>query len=68
MTFTFYCVSGPEVQVLDYQTQQLKLLPLIAAAYALNMAGLVNLHQYIVVQNEIELGNFDHMQEVLEGY
>ena len=31
--------SGPEVPVLDYQTQQLQLFPLIAAAYALPWLG-----------------------------
>ncbi len=57
-------VRGPEVQVLDYQTQQLQLFPLLAAAYALVLAGQSLLRQYVSIQGEIEQGNFEHMQEV----
>ena len=64
---TCLCVSvcsGPEVPVLDYQTQQLQLFPLIAAAYALTLAGQALVRQYVTTQAEIEQGNFEHMQEV----
>ena len=33
-------ISEPETQVMDYQTQQYKLLPLLATAYAMSFAGL----------------------------
>ena len=56
--------SGPEVPVLDCQTQQLQLFPLIAAAYALTLAGQALQSQYVSTQAEIEQGNFEHMQEV----
>jgi len=52
------------VQVLDYQTQQLQLFPLLAASYALVLVGQALLRQYITTQGEIEQGNFSHMQEV----
>ena len=48
----------------NYQTQQLQLFPLIAAAYALTLAGQALVHQYITTQAEIEQGNFEHMQAV----
>ena len=50
--------------MLDYQTQQLQLFPLIAAAYALTLAGQALVRQYVTTQAEIEQGNFEHMQEV----
>ncbi len=56
--------SGPEVQVMDYQTQQLKLLPLIATAYALIGTGQFILGMYLQIQSEISEGNFDSLPEV----
>ena len=50
--------------MLDYQTQQLQLFPLLAASYALVLAGQALLRQYFTTQGEIEQGNFAHMQEV----
>ena len=56
--------SEPETQVLDYQTQQYKLLPLIATAYAMMFAG-----QYIGKKNDqtiskVAEGNLDSLPEV----
>ena len=55
---------GPECQVLDYQTQQMKLLPLIASSYALIQAGQYMLRYYAQARAEIAQGNFDDMPEV----
>ncbi|XP_064382734.1 peroxisomal acyl-coenzyme A oxidase 1-like isoform X1 [Halichondria panicea] len=56
--------GGPEVQVMDYQTQQLKLLPLIATAYALNISGIDMMRTYYQIQSEIMDGNFDSLPEL----
>lgn len=59
------CVfRGPECQVLDYQTQQLKLLPLIASAYALIQTGQFMLRHYARGHSEIAQGNLEVMPEV----
>lgn len=44
---TFLALSGPEAKVLDYQTQQQKLLPQLATAYAFHFAahGLLDFFQ-----------------------
>ncbi len=52
------------MQVMDYQTQQLKLLPLIATAYALNISGIDMMRTYYQIQSEIMDGNFDSLPEV----
>lgn len=55
---------APEVQVLDYQTQQMKLLPLIATAYALIQMGQFMLRHYAQARSEIAQGNLEVMPEV----
>ncbi len=52
------------MQVMDYQTQQLKLLPVIATAYALNISGIDMMRTYYQIQSEIMDGNFDSLPEV----
>ena len=49
---------------MDYQTQQFKLLPLIATAYALLATGQFMLGMYMQIQSEILEGNFDSLPEV----
>ena len=56
--------SEPETQVMDYQTQQYKLLPLIAATYAFLFAGDYMVQVYNETWSEISKGNFDSMAEV----
>ncbi|XP_064382738.1 peroxisomal acyl-coenzyme A oxidase 1-like isoform X2 [Halichondria panicea] len=56
--------GGPEVQVMDYQTQQHKLLPLIATAYALISTGQFMLRMYMQIQSEIMEGNFSSLPEL----
>ncbi len=49
---------------MDYQTQQMKLLPLIASAYALLQLGQYMLRHYAIAKAEIAEGNFEGMPEV----
>ncbi len=49
---------------MDYQTQQLKLLPLIATAYALKTSGMNMLKMFVQVQSEMRNGKFDSLPEV----
>ena len=55
---------GPETQVLDYQTQQYKLLPLLSVAYALNMAGVYMFRLFLSCRSEIVEGNLESLPEV----
>ena len=63
----FLLCSGPETQVLDYQTQQFKLLPLVASAYALCFAGLYMMRMHLEFQAEIYGGNLESLPEVRAG-
>ena len=56
--------SAREKQILDYQTQQLKLLPLIAATYAFTQAGLYMLRLHMQCKAEIAEGDFKSLPEV----
>ena len=49
---------------MDYQTQQYKVLPLLASAYALRFANQYMLKVYIHVTREIAEGNLDSLPEV----
>ncbi|CAI8005627.1 Peroxisomal acyl-coenzyme A oxidase 1 [Geodia barretti] len=58
-----------EVQVMDYQTQQFKLLPLLASAYALSSTGVAMMMMFIQgsnlsVRGQIEEGNLDLLPEL----
>jgi acyl-CoA oxidase len=57
-------ISQPETQVLDYQTQQYKLFPLLASAYAMKFASHYMLKMYSEVIGEISEGNLDSLPEV----
>ena len=56
--------SKPEVQVLDYKTQQYALLPLLATSYAFWFTAMETIKQYFQVQVEIGEGNLSNAQEV----
>ena len=49
---------------MDYQTQQYKLLPLLATAYAMSFAGLYMMKKHVHVTIEIAEGNLDSLPEV----
>ena len=57
-------LSVRERQILDYQTQQLKLLPLIASTYAFIQAGLYMLKLHFQCRVEIAEGDFKSLPEV----
>ena len=50
--------------MLDYQTQQFKLLPLIASAYAIMFAGTELRDIYFRSNSEIQQGNVELLPEV----
>uniref|UniRef100_A0A1X7T9X5 Acyl-coenzyme A oxidase n=1 Tax=Amphimedon queenslandica TaxID=400682 RepID=A0A1X7T9X5_AMPQE len=54
----------PETQVLDYQTQQFKLFPLLASAYAMKFAGHYMMKLYTEVTKEISEGNLKSLPEL----
>ena len=56
--------SEPETQVLDYQTQQFKLFPLLASAYAMKFASQYMLKLYVGITGEIAEGNLESLPEV----
>ena len=53
-----------EPQVLDYQTQQYKLFPLLASAYAYWFSGLKMRRTYFMLNYEIQQGNTERLPEV----
>ena len=62
--YMFY--SGPEPQILDFQTQQYKLLPLLATAYALMFVGRHMRDVYFQTNYEIQQGNVELLPEVTQ--
>ena len=49
---------------MDYQTQQFKLLPLLATAYAMTLAGETLSKMYFQFKQEAAEGRFDSLPEV----
>ena len=62
--YTVVYYRSPEVQVMDYQTQQFKLLPLIASSYALILTGQYMLRIHMQSRAEIADGNLESLPEV----
>ena len=58
-------LSGPEPQVMDYVTQQYKLFPELAAAYAFTFAGTYISALYMKTNKEILQGEVDKLPEVM---
>ena len=56
--------SEPEPQILDYLTQQHKLFPLLATAYAFHFTRIAMMKTYHAVNDQIMKGNFADSQEV----
>lgn len=46
MRYQFGPAGSPEVAVLDYSSQQLKLMPMLASCYALHFTGRYLVEQY----------------------
>ncbi|KAL2786977.1 acyl-CoA dehydrogenase/oxidase C-terminal [Aspergillus keveii] len=53
--------SGPELPVLDYPTVQIRILPLLATAFALHYTALAMQDTYTSTRKEIEAGNFESL-------
>ncbi|RXM36775.1 Peroxisomal acyl-coenzyme A oxidase 1 [Acipenser ruthenus] len=54
----------PEPQILDYQTQQYKLLPLLATAYAFHCVGQYMTQTYHRITGDISQGDFSQLPEL----
>lgn len=53
-----------EVQVMDYQTQQFRLLPLLASSYALSVTGIAMMMLFVQVRGQINEGNLESLPEL----
>ena len=49
---------------MDYQTQQFRLLPLLASTYALIMTGVAMMMMFMQVRGEMAEGNLESLPEV----
>ncbi|OWF50076.1 peroxisomal acyl-coenzyme A oxidase 1-like [Mizuhopecten yessoensis] len=56
--------GGPEAQIMDYQTQQYKLFPLIATAYAFRFTGHSIFNYYTTINANIEKGNLEDLPQL----
>ncbi|XP_059196333.1 peroxisomal acyl-coenzyme A oxidase 1 isoform X3 [Centropristis striata] len=54
----------PEPQILDYQTQQYKLFPLLATAYAFTFVGKYMRETYHRISGDIHQGDFSELPEL----
>ncbi|XP_038133967.1 peroxisomal acyl-coenzyme A oxidase 1 isoform X1 [Cyprinodon tularosa] len=54
----------PEPQILDYQTQQYKLFPLLAMAYAFTFVGQYMTEIYHCISEDINRGDFSQLPEL----
>ena len=63
--YIIYCFRGKEPQVLDYQTQQYKLLPLLATTYAFKFAAMGMSSIYSKISGEIDRGNLEALPQVI---
>lgn len=59
------CSREPEPQILDYQTQQYKLFPLLATAYAFHFVGAYIKNTYQRISGDISDGDLSELPEVL---
>lgn len=62
--------NGPEMSVLDYPTVQIRILPLVATAFALHYTGLSMQNVYQATREDIEGGDFRslaHMHSMSSG-
>ncbi|KAI1896731.1 hypothetical protein AGOR_G00097820 [Albula goreensis] len=56
--------GDPEPQILDYQTQQYKLFPLLATTYAFHFVGQYMTHTYHRITGDINQGDFSELPEL----
>lgn len=68
LTCVFPIRREPEPQILDYQTQQYKLFPLLAMAYSFTFVGQYMTEIYQRISEDISQGDFSQLPEVLSRY
>lgn len=56
--------SGPETAVLDYSTVQIRILPLLAAAFALHYSGKKMREVFYSTRQQVEQGDFSGLVEL----
>uniref|UniRef100_A0A3Q3XE96 Acyl-coenzyme A oxidase n=1 Tax=Mola mola TaxID=94237 RepID=A0A3Q3XE96_MOLML len=56
--------GSPEPQILDYQTQQYKLFPVLAMAYAFTFVGQYMKQTYLRISGDINAGDFSELPEL----
>lgn len=59
-----YVLYRVEPQILDYQTQQMKVFPAITAAYAFHFSAQVVRSMYFTIYDEVQSGNLTRLPEV----
>ena len=64
ITFFDFCFSEPEVQIIDFVTQQYKLFPPLAFVLAVCYASRALEKEYLEVAKSIEKGNVDTLPMV----
>ncbi len=62
--FIVHPARAPEPLILEYQTQQHKLLPLVGAAYAYHFTGQRIRADYLRIIEDIQRGDVDALPEV----
>lgn len=65
MRFKLCSDCSIEPQVLDYQTQQIKVFPGISSAYALFFTGLTLRRIYQQILGEVQSGDVSRLAEVI---
>ena len=60
----YYCSSKIEVKVLDYQTQQGKVLPLLATAYVFSFTNQYLIRMYLDIKNSVIKHSEESLDEV----
>ncbi|XP_064651939.1 peroxisomal acyl-coenzyme A oxidase 1-like [Lineus longissimus] len=55
---------GTEAFILDYQTQQYNLFPVLATAYAFRFTGVHVVDMFFKIQDDINLGNLESLPEL----
>jgi hypothetical protein len=61
----FFSLFSAEAFILDYQTQQYNLFPILATAFAFRFTGVHVINMFFKIQDDINLGNLDSLPEVI---
>ena len=61
---SFFLFRQPEVQILDYVTQQYKIFPHIATCFAIKVTAIWLLDMYKTVQSQLHQADYKKLPEV----